>query len=439
MKSNTWIMCATLAWGLAMLGCAGPGQQPQKAVTPIASGELFEARATQLWELDAGVTDVRFSANGASIAWIVAKDNKQWVVHDGSAGAAYDEIPSWSVVLSPDGNRAAYPARKGASWAMVIDGKEGDTSPITPGVARFSPDGSHVGYTAKPEPRREAMVMDGQRGPDYDIIGLLVFSPDSKHTAYTAVKQGEEFMIVDGKESEEFKNLEDPRAIFTPGGRRVIQSGGNEGISWSIDGRPGKAYQGLGMPVLSPDGKHVAYWAMRHESGRLNGRVVLDGKEGPAFDGTGEFPGLHGDAMTFSEDSKHFAYVGRRGKIRAGALWAVVSDAKELGSYEDVGQIVYSPDGTRLAYAVEQKGMWAVVLDGKMEPAFDAVRDIRFSRDGQSHTYQAKRHGQWTVVIDGQAGGAYDHLGPSRINSAGEVEGLAVKDGHVWRVAWSKR
>jgi hypothetical protein len=71
--------------------------------------------------------------------------------------------------------------------------------------------------------------------------------------------------------------------------------------------------------TVSPDSKHLAYVARRGE--KLF--VVVDGKEGKEYDGIGA------GTLIFSPDSKHLAYVAIRGEKRF-----VVVDGKEGKEYD---------------------------------------------------------------------------------------------------------
>lgn len=406
--------------------CRGDVPSTQGA-QPATEHEAF------LWAADPTPGSVAFSDDGRHIAWIAQSDGKQRVAFDGKFGELYDEVP-W-VRLSPQGGRLVYPAKSGTTWQMVVDGKEqpvGDTYPFD---IRFSPDGGRVSYSVKLGKRRAAMVIDGIRGPEYPVVGLLAFSSDGKHTAYTAVKQGAVVMVMVVDGVEEKAKTEDPRALYTPGASRVVQRSGGGGLTYAIDGKPCKVYQGLGEPVFSPDGKQVAFWAMTLDAaGKLKWRVVTNAVEGPALDGTGELPGVRSGAMVFSPDGKHLAYVGRRGTIRKDAKWILVADDRQVGEYEGVGQIVYSPDGKQLAYSVERQGAWSVVVDGKSEDVFDRVIDLCFSADGKEHWYRAMHKDTWTIVVNGQRGATYEQVGPPYEGEDGNIKFLAVKEGKVWQV-----
>ena len=94
-------------------------------------------------------------------------------------------------------------------------------------------------------------------------------SPDSKHIAYAAMAGNKMFVVVDGKE--------------------------------------GKEYDSLGVPLFSSDNKHVAYVA---KAGNKQ-FVVVDGKEGKEYNG---IVTLEGGKIVFdSFDSLHYLAVKDKG------------------------------------------------------------------------------------------------------------------------------
>lgn len=101
-------------------------------------------------------------------------------------------------------------------------------------------------------------------------------------------------------------------AVFSPDGGRVAY--------WVIQSSPdrqfivvgeerGKGYADVGLPVFSPDGKHVAYLARAHGSFV----VMLDGREIGPFDKVFE--------MAFARDGSHLAF----GAQQADELWWMVA------------------------------------------------------------------------------------------------------------------
>jgi len=67
-------------------------------------------------------TSIVFSPDSRRLAYGAVKQRKAFVVVDGNAGAAFDDLASEAQIFSPDSRRLAYAARQGKTWFMV----EGD-------------------------------------------------------------------------------------------------------------------------------------------------------------------------------------------------------------------------------------------------------------------------------------------------------------------------
>ncbi|BCX15764.1 MAG: hypothetical protein KatS3mg097_656 [Candidatus Parcubacteria bacterium] len=111
--------------------------------------------------------------------------------------------------------------------------------------------------------------------------------------------------------------------------------------------------------------------------------------------------------ITFSPDSKHFAYVAEEFGSRF-----VVLDNKEIKKYkyEHVYPIIFSPNSKRLAYAVFVNNTAAVVLDGKEGKKYDLVYSLTFSPDSKHFAYIATKDGKQFIVVDGKEGKKYDFI-----------------------------
>src|SRR5262249_13372923 len=125
---------------------------------------------------------------------------------------------------------------------------------------------------------------------------------------------------------------------------RNIAIAGNSGSRMAafLNGSAGANYDQVQTvpPVLSADGKHMAYAARK--SG--DWFVVVDGKEYGPYTGLASYGGFpYGGAqpipwqdtpqrpIVFSPDSKHFAFVAGKGQANnPNALAVVVEDGKEM-------------------------------------------------------------------------------------------------------------
>ncbi len=268
--------------------------------------------------------------------------------------------------------------------------------------AMVSPNVRRIAYVKQTATGRQ-VVVDGREEKPYEKVAGLTFSPDSRQTAYAATVGGKWFVVLGG-----------------------------------VEGPP---YEQVGLPTFSPDGRHLAYVALLADGQRV---IVLDGKPGPPCEMV--FEGL----IALSPDGRRMAYGARR----ADGWFVATSEippapasppAAESGPYEFLGSstgIQFSRDGTRLAYAAQVNKKWCVVLDGKPQPAFDNLGPLVFSPDGRRVAYAAmQRDGQretWRVVADetaeGQSAGPLDAIGEGTLQFSPDGRHLAyaAQTGKAW-------
>ena len=113
--------------------------------------------------------------------------------------------------------------------------------------------------------------------------------------------------------------------------------------------------------------------------------MVLDGNQGPKFNGIGRF-------IVFSPDSRHVAYPAGDDPT------VVVLDGKQLGAYKDVqsDSVVFSPDSAHLAFWANDKGTTTLYLDGRPVGTSDEplLFSVRFLPDSKGTFYAFKRAGK---------------------------------------------
>ena len=151
----------------------------------------------------------------------------------------------FQAVLSRDGRRYAYAARRGnkkdGAWLVVVDGTE---SPEYTAVGEivFSPNGRHLAYagelgstgrrTSSKHRSRWFIVLDGVKGKVHRGVMGLHFSPDGRRLVYRTSGRSEP-------------------ALIETGGRVVC------------NGVAGKRYDRIAVMTHSPDGRYLAYYAER--------------------------------------------------------------------------------------------------------------------------------------------------------------------------------
>jgi Tol biopolymer transport system component len=366
-----------------------------KPPTAPPSGSRLEVKETSLgtikgvhpsiWSGEPGTGGtLTVSPDGNRIGYVVLKSpSKGWmalapfmvgrsgtakVVVDGVEGPEYEGVGM--PVFSPDSRRVAYRAMHGGKFSVgtsaigrfrqmvVVDGVEGPAYEEV-GEPLFSPDSQHIAYGASVD-RRPHMIVDGAPGAAYDRVTFPVFSPDSRRVAYIAW-QGKEMMLVDGAEVTALKAIDGAHDLaFSPDGRRLVYAArrGKQSLV-GVNGVPGPAYDEVGVPVFSSDGR--------------------------------------------------LAYAARRGDA---AFLLIEPEPRESTPYVRVGNPVFSPDGRRLAYWVYDGKQEHVVLDGVAGKPYDGIGKIVFGPDSQHLAYEASIGNKWHgykfhLVVDDVDGPEY--------------------------------
>ena len=207
-------------------------------------------------------------------------------------------------------------------------------------------------------------------------------------------------------------------AQLSPDGTRLVYIVGvADSECIVVDGHTGPVYRKIKRVVLSPDGKHVAYCAVR-KSGKMV--VVRDGKEGEPFG----YSETHW--MVFSPDSRRLAYWATNGSrerthddyiFYTDDCFVVVDGVRGRG-YQRVGEIKFSPGGSRVAYVGTKWGggprtdkstpqEQVAVIDGKESAPYHGVEGFVFSPHDRRVAFSATRWdkvkgAQEVVVIDGE-------------------------------------
>ena len=286
------------------------------------------------------------------------------------ARKALPESSSLGQVDKPRATAKPSGIKPGRPGPISLETKEIPLGPEPPEWLRWegwfalSEDMRHVAYHARLKDKWR-VFRDGTPGRTWDAVRWHRFSPDGEHLAYAARENGQYFIVVDEKEGEHFSRIDN-------------------------------GFQ------FSPDSARLGYVVTIEKSNQC---VVVDGKRGPIFDAV--FPA----SFSFSDNSRHFAYAGRRGD-----RCVVVKDGEEVLQADEVvmdshlgktlGPIL-SPDGARMACAVRRGGQWRMVLDRVESSPWDSILDLSpdgpsagFSPDGKHFGYAGERKDKRFVVID---------------------------------------
>jgi hypothetical protein len=346
-------------------------------------------------------------------------------------------IDANGAVVSTDGSTIAYPVRKAGKAAVVVEGKEG--SPYDDvGRIHMGANGHGVSYWAKRDGAYSLVVVDGVEqkvdGTALNVVDGIAVSSDGAHVAYVVRHGGKSLMVLDGKAGKEYDLVGVP--IFSPDGKRLAYSArrGEKHVV-VVDGQEGPEVDGIGGTpevAFSPDGKRFGYAAQKGKEWV----AMIDGVEGKPFE--------YVDKVTLPSGGSRYAYV-----IRTPEGERVVADGTVGDPVESVGRIVFSPDGKRLATAVRREfrsptdQTWVVTVDGVAGKTYAMVsaNTLAFSADSKHVAFVAQQGGKWVAVLDDTAGAPYDTIQPPMFSVAPDGSRLAyagVRGGKWYRVVGSK-
>jgi hypothetical protein len=267
-----------------------------------------------------------FSTDGEHIAFAAEKDGKWHVAVDGQDKWQHDGLGwpwyAWTADLdgktyvpqtqaagltfSPDGEHLAYSVTVGEQWAAALDGKPGPTFETTGSDKQFV-EGKLV-YWAKTSGGEVVVFGDQILGP-YDSTLRVNYSADGKHFVFAAEKGGEYALVQDGQESD--PGGEVVSYAMGPTGELAYAARSGSLVKVHFGGRemPGE-YDEIQYLTISPDGKHVAYWARQGSSWS----VVTDSATFPGFDGYYAIrSGGEVYCLLWDKSSQNLAYLARSG------------------------------------------------------------------------------------------------------------------------------
>lgn len=328
------------------------------------------------------VSGLTFSPDSTLIAYAAAREGAWFAVFGEREFGPYADIGKTSPVVSPDSRHVAYSALVGAgAWVAVRDGEVigGPYEGFAPGGLLFSPDSSRLAYVVKNGNVWTVVVNGREEGSHLSVMQRsLAISPDSKRMAYIACAEKGGFLrrrrmvamlVVDGEAGPAWLHNE---------------SSGRDGVSNEI--------------VFSPDSQRIAYAVA--QGGKW--RFVVDGAGQPevagfvsGWGGSPEwvhFPdygktGCRQRTLSFSLDSRHFAYAGG-----VGGEHVLFYDGEARGRHPGIlnWPIIFSPDSASLAYGAEDGGEQFIVLNwAPLRRHHGISGDRSFSPDAAQFAYVA--------------------------------------------------
>lgn len=379
--------------------------------------------------------------------------------------------------------RLGYAAYKDGRWTMIVDGKE-CRSPKTDlaellasmkvtasfglrGLA-FGPGGKRFAYIlSEPvlqEPGKDgtrlllqtcAGVIDGKADETAStrtcpgLFSPFVFSPDGERVAWATVSgvdmkktlilervtvRNVGRVFVDGVAGPAYEYSGPPPSAGT------LESPSGESPFFSPLIRP--SWGAVSLPVFSPDSRHVAYVGRKGDRQFV---LVVDGAETPLPPVDRVIGG-----PVYSADGRHLAVVGANEREVLAFVDGKESWKTPVSGAHLARSVVLNADGSRLAFSVTDdsgsKATHRAIVDGKagVEIAPYPIERIFFSPDGRHVAYlypRGRTDGNHVIVLDGLAGRGYGFVEERSLTFTPEGHvsfvALDLRGGRILRVTQS--
>ena len=369
--------------------------------------------------------DVSKDGSSFAVAAKAIKSNKIFVLKNNIPGKLYDDLSY--LTLNQDGSLLAYIATEGKKQFLVINNQEG---PAFDKCRRLKlSDRETLSYEASLG-ESSFIVVGGNAGPKYENVSEIKFSTNQQNFAYWGVRGDTNYLVLNGKEIFETTEVvkigemvfaEDANVLaFIEQKRnvnlsevtneqfnarcRVAVVRFSDNTELEFHKTSGSQIQEL---VLSPNGQMIAFGI---------GRIADNRKEIDFFNVVGD--ALFGpfsreyipSTAIFNKTGNHYAFKARTPGL---GKTLVYLDGEQVGIWDFVSHMDFSPDGKRFAFIAESNGERELQVDGKAQKLpFRIVGKVAWDPNGKCvavNGYLSDRSHSFIVVGD-QVLGPFDRL-----------------------------
>jgi Tol biopolymer transport system component len=279
---------------------------------------------------------------------------------------------------------------------------------------------------------------------DFKNVQDITFSKDGRHVAYSVGINGKFVVVLDGKEGKQYDYVQN--VVFSPNGEKLVYIASlNNKTFIVLNGEESTRNGDIRNVVFSPDSKLIAYQIIYSPGGYSS--LVIGDQE---FKNFGNASNDFSQNFAFSQDSKEAAWItetmspnnketGNYREVNGTKIYDSYFVTKvnltnmktsRLGTdvYDGIYQLIFSPDGERIAYSVSEDGNYygvdngKVVSDGAVSilpgnysnivlPEYNNVR-LTYSPNSQKLAYLIMdTYGNHFLILDGQKSELSDFYG----------------------------
>ena len=377
--------------------------------------------------------DPIFSPDGTRAVAIYSLGHEHVLMVNGKEIGTYEKVRD---IAFDRQNMLSFAAFRNGLWHVVSDDYEGKGYESLSLLGVFA---GNIWWMAKSDNSNKYKLIrnrDQVGGPILKAVGAIC-SSDREHLAVTGFKDDKAVIIVDGVEqvlgNSDYFDVNQP--YFDKDGKlHFVKTNRNNGRNVvEFNGKTHSPYQWVGTLAVSPDGKHIAYSASNdkrmHQGGSFfrfktieyferlfnfeeGSMVVRNGKEGKRYQSISSRP-------LFSPDSTKLAYAVQNNKFgqrvfnrEKGESFSVVLNDQIDRNYAFVRNLTFSPDSSKLAYiAGNNKAGRFIIINGQEGNTYEDITDFTFSPDSKHYAYRARADARWFVVVDGKEGESFHWVG----------------------------